>query len=1278
MRTPSGSLANRQARRPLSTLLFRSPGWAMLIMIVMTGLAWAGQPDEKPYSDEWLRQALSNIQRADDVFASDERGGFTATNHAHGLRSVVSSQGLQVSLGTQAQPSWDLGIGLVAYGREGRLTAIAPVEPVSEGRRVELRRAGITEWYVNAATGLEQGFTLMVAPTARDGRDRLVVEMSVHTGLSARLSEDRRSLDFTGSSGETVVRYAGLMVVDAAGRTLPSDLDFSAGRLRIRVQDHGARFPITIDPIVASPPWTGESDLAGARFGVSVATAGDVNCDGYSDVVIGAYLYNSGDGRVFIYYGSSTGLPSTPSTERHHLSIGGSNFGVSVASAGDTDGDGCDDIIVGANLLDHGSTDEGAAFVYFGSHDGLGSTPWTVESDKDNSELGISVAGAGDVNGDGRSDIIIGAHRYKNLTGSNREGHAFIYLGAADKNPVLDTSFSGWVNQDNARYGSSVASAGDVNGDGYDDVIVGAHFYDNGSTNEGGAFVYLGSSSGVDSNPDWQLEGNLANAEFGVSVSTAGDVNGDGYSDVIVGADHFTNSPGNNEGRAFVFHGSATPLDTTADWTAEIDQNEAHLGYSVATAGDINGDGFADVIVGAHSATNGDNDEGRAFLWLGGPGGLGANGTVANADWTGESDQNSSEYGISVATAGDVNGDGYSDILVGAMLFDHGESNEGRAFSYRGSASGLSPTTAWTYQLTQAGAQLGGTVAAAGDVNGDGFGDLIVGAPLYHSDWSQPAEGAMFLFYGSPAGPSTTPDWQAEANVQGAELGYLVGAAGDVNGDGYSDIFAWAPGYTNGEYMEGGVFIWYGGATGLGASGDLTNFDWKAESNQANAAFGASAGTAGDVNGDGVTDFIVGAPTYDNGHTDEGEVFLWLGSSSGLGSNGTPANADWTAQSDQAGAQLGISLRTAGDVDRNGYSDVIVGAHLYDNTQTDEGRVFVYLGSSSGLGSTPWTAESNQDYANFGQSVDTAGDLNGDGYSDILVGAPLFDNGHTDEGEVFAYYGSSSGLVSGGGTPTNANWKLQLNVAYARFGLPVATAGDVNGDGFSDVIIGAFLMSNGQSNEGRAFAYLGGASEPATYDWSGEADQANAAFGLAISTAGDSNGDGFSDVVIGAPGFDYSLDYSDTGKTYLYYGNGQDGLDRAVRQARNDYTPGSAAPADLLGLSGESSSFRILQFCRTPIGRGKIRMQWEVKPLSSAFDGSSLQVSTTTDTGAPNNSPFSLGSRVELNWATNNLSAATLYHWRVRVLTNSPLFPRSPWFSLPLNGPNEADIRTNP
>src|SRR5204863_4309815 len=177
-------------------------------------------------------------------------------------------------------------------------------------------------------------------------------------------------------------------------------------------------------------------------------------------------------------------------------------------------------------------------------------------------------------------------------------GQVEVYLGGASGLPVLP-SWTNTANQPDAFYGSSVSSAGDVNGDGFDDILVGAVFYDGGEHDEGLAVLYLGSPSGPSSTPAWTAKSNQANGHFGRSVRAAGDVNGDGFDDVIIGANTYDDGE-THEGGAFLFLGLPSGLTPMPVWRAEGEQDSAFFGFSVDTAGDVNGDGFADVIVGAY------------------------------------------------------------------------------------------------------------------------------------------------------------------------------------------------------------------------------------------------------------------------------------------------------------------------------------------------------------------------------------------------------------------------------------------------------------------------------------------------------------------------------------------------------------------------------------------------------------------------------------------------------------------------------------------------------
>ena len=1246
--------------------------------------------EPRPYFDEaqavaglqqkgWWTTVQKNIQEQEyyvtyqkDTLLSDLSEAYHAANRAQNLRTYFTQDGIRVIPRTKEDPSWQVGLLLEGYCR-GNTTTLLPqkAKPEVDNQRITFDRGAVAEWYENRPEGLEQGFTIHERPKG-EGEFNLILR--VNGDLYPVLSDDGQAIDFYSASGTRTLHYSHLYVIDSQERMLSSHFELSDNVIKIVVDEKAATYPIIIDPLLTYYSWMAQGNQSYALLGYSVSTAGDVNGDGYSDIVVGAQSYDAGYndvGAAFVYYGSANGLPTQVSWRVYGANgpNGGSQLGASVANAGDVNNDGFADIIIGASWYEDGDYHEGGAFAYYGSASGLGpdgttdNADWMVESNNPGSRMGVSVDTAGDVNGDGYSDVIVGAEYFSTI---DNEGKAFVYHGSASGLSATPSwTAVGSAYQD--YFGQSVSTAGDVNGDGYSDVVVGAYLHDNGQTNEGKIYVYHGSSSGLSPGYNWSYEQNVASAKLGKSVSTAGDVNGDGYSDIIVGLPGYPFTF-DGAGLAFIFHGSATGLNSS--WNrylysrdlagSDTSQLNANFGCSVSTVGDVNGDGYSDVIVGAYLYDAGQTNEGQAYLYHGS-----ASGVESTCVWIGASNNENSEYGYSVANAGDVNGDGFSDVVIGARYHDGSYENGGAAYVYYGIPSGLSSTPNRTYESNQGGAQLGYSVASAGDVNRDGYSDVIVGAPQY--DNGTDSEGRAYVYHGSSSGLSASYSWVAESDSWYAAFGSSVSTAGDVNGDGYSDVVVGAP--ASGDYaLAGRIYIYHGSASGLSTSearliiGD-TNYD----------RLGSSVSSAGDVNGDGFGDVIAGAPHgYDAFVEGYGKVYVYYGAASGIG-----ASANWIAENNQIFASFGISVASAGDVNGDGFSDIVIGDNQYFNDEDDEGGLFVYYGSITGLDlngtrtsgtvqNADWTAESDQSDSWFGKSVDTAGDVNGDGYSDIIVGASLYTYGQENEGRAFIYHGSPTGLDKNGtrasGTAYNADRYMESNFEGASFGCSVSSAGDVDGDGFGDVIVGAFTY--GSTGQGRAYLY-NGSSSGINYNptWTSDSGQDYSWYGYSVNTAGDVNGDGFSDVIVGSPYYDNGE--SSEGYAFVYYGNQGSGLRPFPRQL----TTSGSIPINLLGKSDSETSFRITAIGRAPMGRSSIQMEWEVKPVGVPFDGTETFTSVWRDT---------VTTGYSFNELVPNLIGHTAYHWRVRFrypVGNYFGQPFSRWYE-PFPG-KLSHIRTN-
>ncbi len=404
-------------------------------------------------------------------------------------------------------------------------------------------------------------------------------------------------------------------------------------------------------------------EQSGSYFGVTVS-AGDLNGDGYPDVVVGAPYYYEGAsyqlyGAVYVFWGG----PQMDSL--YDLKIVGqqlyAGFGISVSASGDLNGDGFDDLVVGAPYYDYNQMgDIGAIFIFWGGSEIDTLRPLLMIGEGRNNWFGSSVAILSDMNGDGFDELGVGADRYSSGQDTTI-GAGYIFFGGSPFDTSRQVKISG--EQPGDRLATSVGSAGDVNGDGYNDAIFGAFYADNDSIIDAGAAYVLFGGSTMDSVPDLILRGEEENERFGFTVS-GGDFNNDGYSDAVVGAYAHNVGASCCNGGVYIYYGSTQP-DRFPDLML-IGENEFdEFGYSVS-AGDVNGDGIVDLIVDAYGFLS---NRGAAYVFTGSS----DPDTIYDSRVMGE---RSSDNWMSTAYAGDVNGDGYGDYVVGGVGYDAGGTSD--------------------------------------------------------------------------------------------------------------------------------------------------------------------------------------------------------------------------------------------------------------------------------------------------------------------------------------------------------------------------------------------------------------------------------------------------------------------------------------------------------------------------------------------------------------------------------------------------------------------------
>jgi Ca2+-binding RTX toxin-like protein len=969
---------------------------------------------------------------------------------------------------------------------------------------------------------------------------------------------------------------------------------------------------------------------AGDKSGCSVSSAGDVNGDGFDDLIIGAYGGDPGGdidaGESYVIFGKSSGftaaldLATLDGTNGFRLDgiDAGDAFGVSVSSTSDVNADGFDDFIIGARFADpDGDSGAGESYVVFGKSSGFsasldlstlnGTDGFRLDGTDANDRSGFSVSSAGDVNGDGFDDLIIGA-RFADPDGDSGAGESYVVFGKSSGfSASLDLSTLNGT--DGFRLdgtdagdlsGHSVSSAGDVNADGFDDLIIGALRGDpSGDIDAGESYVVFGNSSDfaaavdlatLDSTDGFRLDGIDADDLSGRSVSSAGDVNGDGFDDLIIGADYANPGGDSGAGESYVVFGG--------NFTGG---GETQVGDAIANTLTANqGVESVDILVGGQGSDTLISDGGQDVLY----GGEGADTLaivstafqrVAGGNGTDTLRLDGSGLTLDLTTLADntltdievidISGSGNNSLSLNLLEVLNVSSHSNTLVVMRDAGDTVSVGTGWT----QAGVQLidgrfyqirtqGAATLAVQESDFD-FGDAPdsgLGTSEANYETTFNSGGPLHaitpgLFMGDTVDGDNGMQQDFAA---GADDRFSAGEADDEDGvpnpldlrgtiraaptvtllvtnttGAIATLAGWIDYNRNGVFenvteratvtvatgtTDGRVTLTFPSIPDGSAGKTYARFRLSTD-----VAFAANPGSIGVATDGEVEDYVFSITSFGGTPVDNSKSVKIASET-----NGGPTLADVDV--------FGSSLASIGDVDGDGMNDLAVGAYGDDTGGDGRGAVHVLFLNSNGTvkSSTKIANETSggptlADGDDFGRSVTSVGDLNGDGVSDLAVGARGDDTGGSFRGAVHILFLNSNGTVKSSTKIANGTNGGPTLADGDRFGESIASVGDLDGDGVADLAVGATDDNTVGDHSGAVYVLflnndgtVKSATKIASDTGGGPTLSSGDEFGISVTSVGDIDGDGVTDLAVGADGDDTGFSASGAVHVLLLNSNG--------------------------------------------------------------------------------------------------------------------------------------------